>query len=423
MKTHKITKELLLFILILIFLAPIKVFGAQEENVQVVNKDKIWSLNFNESLLIDETTKENVYILNDMGEKVEITLELNNDGKTLLVKPPKQGYEAGKTYLLKITEQVHNVAGENLMQPVSFKFTIQKPVYIVKVNNINLSIKQGQAYTLQKKVTVDLSNGERRDRDVVWDTKSVDTTEAGTYTFEGSVEGYETKVRVTLNIILDYNYLVKPSVVNAELSWDSYYYNDMSLYSRRLGIAKKGNKVEIIKDKAREWYYIRTKDGKYGWIKGSALIIPRDPETNIKKLTRHELEGFVNLKKFSSSTKYFFWVDISRQTVNVFEGTSGKYRLLRTMSCATGKNTSPTTRGTFTIQSRGAWFFTGKSGAKYWVQFNGDYLFHSIIMDENQNIKDYTIGKRASSGCIRLSIIDSKWIYDTMPNKTTVWVN
>jgi hypothetical protein len=110
MKIYNITKKSLLFILILIFLIPIEVFGAQEESVQAVSKDKIWSVNFNEVILLDEITKENVYILDDTGKKVDITLELNNDGKTLLVKPPKQGYEAGKTYLLEITEQVHNAA-------------------------------------------------------------------------------------------------------------------------------------------------------------------------------------------------------------------------------------------------------------------------------------------------------------------------
>jgi hypothetical protein len=169
------------------------------------------------------------------------------------------------------------------MQPISFNFTIEKPVYIVKVNNINLSIKQGQAYILQKKVTVDLSNGERSDRDVIWNTTNVDTTKAGTYTFNGTVEGYDAKVGLTLNINLDYNYLVKPSIVIAELSWDSYFYKDMSLDARRLGIAKKGTKVQIIMDKSYEWYYIRTKEGKYGWIKGNTLKIPKDTETNTKK--------------------------------------------------------------------------------------------------------------------------------------------
>lgn len=117
------------------------------------------------------------------------------------------------------------------------------------------------------------------------------------------------------------------------------------------------------------------------------------------------------------------WVDINRQLVYVFQGTQGKYKLLRTMSCATGKNISPSVRGTFAIQNRGPWFFTGKSGAVNWVAWNRQYLFHSVIMDGNKRVIDSTLGKRASAGCIRLSINDSKWVYDNMPRGTTVFVN
>jgi hypothetical protein len=423
MKTHKIKNLFLLIAITLIFLIPVKVFGIEGEILQTVSKEKIWSINFNEATLLDEVNTENVYILDDKGQKVDITLELDKDSKILLVKPPIQGYEAGKTYLLEITEKVHNPEYKDLKQPVSFKFIIETPVYIVKSNNINLSIKQGQAFKLQKKVTVDLSNGDRTDRDVVWDREAIDTTKTGTYAFKGTVEGYDTKIDLTLNVILDYNYLVKPSIVMAELSWDSYFYNDMSLQAKRLGTVKKGTKVEVIKDKGYQWYYIKTKEGSYGWVKGNALIIPKEPVTNAKKLTKEESEGYVNLKKFNSSTKYFLWVDISRQTVNVFEGTKEKYKLIKTMSCATGKNASPTTRGTFTIQGRGPWFFKGSSGAENWVQFNGAYLFHSIIMNENKNVKDNTLGQKASAGCIRLSVVDSKWLYDNISQGTTVWVN
>ncbi|MCB2289735.1 L,D-transpeptidase family protein [Clostridium sp. CS001] len=423
MKTHKIKNLVLLIAITLIFLMPVKAFGIEGEIIQTVSKDKIWSINFNEATLLDEVNADNVYILDDKEQKVDVTLELDKESKVLLLKPPSEGYEVGRTYILEITDKVQNPEYVDLKQPVSFKFIIENPVYIVNANNINLSIKQGQAFTFQKKVTVDLSNGEKNDRDVVWDSIAIDTTKVGTYNFKGTVEGYDSKINLTVNVMLDYNYLVKPSIVTAELNWDSYFYNDMSLKSKKLGMIKKGSKVEVIRDKSYQWYYIRSKEGTCGWISATALIISKDPVTNTSKLTKKEAEGYINLKKFSSSSKYFLWVDISRQTVNVFEGTKEKYKLTKTMSCATGKNVSPTARGTFTIQTRGTWFFKGSSGAKNWVQFNGAYLFHSVVMNENKTVKDNTIGKRASAGCIRLSENDSKWIYDNITNGTTVWVN
>jgi lipoprotein-anchoring transpeptidase ErfK/SrfK len=59
----------------------------------------------------------------------------------------------------------------------------------------------------------------------------------------------------------------------------------------------------------------------------------------------------------------------------------------------------------------------------YWVRFNGSYLFHSIAMDRYQNIKDDTLGDRATAGCIRLSLEDSQWFYENIPSGTGVYVN
>ena len=150
MKANKIKNGFILVCILLIFLVPINILGVEGKTLQVVSKDKVWSINFNEPILLDEVTKENAFILDDKGEKVDINLELDEGEKILLIKPPSQGYEAGKTYLLQVTERVHNLNSENAMQPISFQFTIETPVYIVKSNNINLSIKQGQAYTLQR---------------------------------------------------------------------------------------------------------------------------------------------------------------------------------------------------------------------------------------------------------------------------------
>lgn len=393
------------------------------EDEQTVTKDKIWTITFNYSIVLDELAYENIIVINNEGQKVNVILELSEDKKSILIKPPIGGYEVGAKYQLNISDELQSIEGKKLDKATSIKFVIESPVYIAKVNNINLFVKKGQPYTHQKKVTVDLSNGIRRDKDVVWDRSFVDTSKVGIYIFKGKVEGYEPEVILTLAVVVDYNELVKASPVIAQLQRDSGLYEEMSIKSNKLELVKKGSKVEIIRDKKYKWYYIKTAVGKYGWIEADSLIIPKDPATNTNRLSKEELEVYVNIKGFKSNTKYFMWVDLDRQTVNIFQGTEGKYKLLKSITCATGRNISPTTRGTFTIQNRGEWFFKGKSGAKNWVGFNGEYLFHSIIMDENKNVKDYTLGKRASAGCIRLSIADSKWVYDNITFGTTVWVN
>ena len=77
----------------------------------------------------------------------------------------------------------------------------------------------------------------------------------------------------------------------------------------------------------------------------------------------------------------------------------------------------------FSIKEKGEWFFSKKynQGGKYWVQFLGNYLFHSTPFDKDKKtIVDYTLGTPASHGCIRLSVDDSKWLYDNIPKNTKV---
>ncbi len=217
---------------------------------------------------------------------------------------------------------------------------------------------------------------------------------------------------------------VKPSPVYATVKYDTRYYSSNTTSSKVLGSIPAGAKVEIIQDRSYTWYNIDY-NGKRGWVTANVLSIPDDPETNSIRLTREEMELYVNNKGFSSSTKYFIWVDIDRQLVNVFQGSKSNWKHLKSIVCATGKNVSPTIRGTFTIQDRGEWFYNEKlkSGAMYWVRFYGTYLFHSVAMDSKRRIIDSTLGKRASAGCIRMSLEDSAWFYENIPRGTTVWIN
>ncbi|MDQ2086995.1 L,D-transpeptidase family protein [Herbivorax sp. ANBcel31] len=216
--------------------------------------------------------------------------------------------------------------------------------------------------------------------------------------------------------------LVNTSKVNAEVIEDANYYQYRG--NILLGTFPKGKVVEILKDFSTEWYKVKSED-KTGWVRGNFLDIPKDSEINTHEMTKEEIEFFVNHSEFSSNSYYLVWVDIERQLTHVFLGSEGNWNLKKTMLCSTGKNESPTVRGLYKIQERGTWFYSHRlgGGAKHWVRFHGEYLFHSITMDMNQNIIDDTLGKRASAGCIRLSLEDSEWFYSYVPQGTTVYIN
>ncbi|NLJ80434.1 MAG: L,D-transpeptidase family protein [Firmicutes bacterium] len=218
---------------------------------------------------------------------------------------------------------------------------------------------------------------------------------------------------------------IKASVVFAEILADTPVYDGYAASKSQIDRFFKGEKVEIIRDRNFEWYQVRNAEGRQGWIAANDLFIPEDPETNREWLPNTALEAFVNSKEFKSRTDQLVWVDLDRQLTHVFVAKSGEWKIKRSMPSSTGKNVSPTLRGLHEISERGDWFFTERlaRGAKYWVKFSGPYLFHSLPMDKQGNITDYTLLERRSSGCIRLSMEDSIWFYSFIKRGTAVFVN
>lgn len=223
---------------------------------------------------------------------------------------------------------------------------------------------------------------------------------------------------------LDLDELVRPSVVYAEITVETPAYDDWATGRSKVGQFSAGEVVEVVRDRGYEWYFVRAADGREGWVSVNSLAIPSDPATNTNRLPKEMVEAFVNTRGLTSKTDQLVWVDIDRQLTHVFVGSAGSWQLVRTMNCATGKNTAPTLRGFHEIGERGEWFFAERfsQGAENWVQFSGPYLFHSLPMDREHNIVDYKLGVRSSSGCVRLSMEDSLWFYSFIKRNSAVFV-
>jgi hypothetical protein len=223
----------------------------------------------------------------------------------------------------------------------------------------------------------------------------------------------------------DFTELIKDTIIYGNITKDTPAYNDYSNSRRQTGEFKSGEVVEVLRDRAYAWYLVKAEDGREGWIAADSISIPGDPETNLEQLPQAVLEAYVTTRGLSSKTDHLVWVDLDRQLTHVFTGKQGAWSLVRTMPSSTGKNVSPTLRGLHEIAERGTWFyspFLGRGG-EYWVQFSGPYMFHSLPMDQERNIVDYTLLERRSAGCIRLSMQDSEWFYSFIKRGSTVFVN
>jgi len=142
-------------------------------------------------------------------------------------------------------------------------------------------------------------------------------------------------------------------------------------------------------------------------------------------VSNNELERLINSKSRASLTSYFIWIDLSNQRVNVFNGSDKKWHLVESMVCSSGKTSTPTIKGNFTVGKKGD-YFIADSGArcKYYTQISGNYLFHSVLYDNKGNyVIDNTLGVPISHGCVRLSLENAKFIYYNIPAGTAIWSN
>ena len=216
---------------------------------------------------------------------------------------------------------------------------------------------------------------------------------------------------------------ITESPIMAEITTDCKIYSDKTL-NFPVGELFAGQFVEILEDFSTEIYRVFDYDGSLsGWLATEYLIIPQDTPTDKSTLTRADLERFANNNNYTSHTNFLIITDINRQKTHIFIKNGSSWGLVRSFDCSTGINASPTTRGIFTISDRGTWFYSDRlaSGAKYWLRFNGQYLYHSVPMDKRKNIipGEDIVGEKRSSGCIRLMTDDAKWLFENIPSGTT----
>lgn len=134
----------------------------------------------------------------------------------------------------------------------------------------------------------------------------------------------------------------------------------------------------------------------------------------------------INTLNIESLTPYLVYVNLADQITYVYKGSMNKWDTVKSFTCSTGIDTEKTPTGIFDVRERGDWFYSDKyeQGGKYWVQFYGDYLFHSVPYNEDQSeVVDNTLGTPASHGCIRLKTEDAKWIYNNIEAGTKVIIN
>ena len=128
---------------------------------------------------------------------------------------------------------------------------------------------------------------------------------------------------------------------------------------------------------------------------------------------------------------YKLVVDVSDQRVYVYQWNGSSFgTCIKEMICSTGMKGASTATPLGTFQMDGPtgtgewyWFSSYNCYAKWASRIVGGILFHSVIYSKGKVLNKTSVrklGRRASHGCIRLTVEDAKWIYDNCPAGTTV---
>jgi hypothetical protein len=364
--------------------------------------------------------------------KAIFTSSYNSQNKSLSWKPTQTG-----NYKARV--KIKNAAGEIISNYSSeYKVLKPNPIIITKVlpnigsskylgSNLNFTAYASGSNLRYKWViysgskVVYTSSYSSKYKSFNWKPKYEGTYKAKVYIkneYQTVSSTFTNQYKVRVNV----NALVKPYYIPATMNRTAAVYSSAS-YSRKKTTFKKWDKIEKISSSG-SWYYVRNvKTKTTGWVRKAYVTISRDTPASKDYMKKEHLERYVNENNYSSSSKYFIWVDIYRQRVNVFTGKKNSWKLLKTMDCVTGKNTTPTVRGTFTVKWRAPRLYSGNVVAKYKTNFYGRYYFHSILYNRSETrVVDGRLGRRLSHGCVRLSTSNAKWIYDKIPNGTKVFI-
>lgn len=134
----------------------------------------------------------------------------------------------------------------------------------------------------------------------------------------------------------------------------------------------------------------------------------------------------------ANSTKYWLKVNTKCNVVNVYKMQDGKWKPFKVMVCSCGLGTNrdnTTPKGTYKLKYKWRWLsLVANQYGQYCSQITGDYLFHSVPYSKygkhsTQFTKQFNkLGKKASHGCVRLSVMDARWIYNNCKKGTKITV-
>lgn len=199
------------------------------------------------------------------------------------------------------------------------------------------------------------------------------------------------------------------------------------LYSNNKSVTISKNTTAVLpallKDAGGKTYTLKILDGTY---KGQyvKMTVSKSNFSFVKYYIQQYSDAiktaYINNTGIGSNTKYLVWVNEGSETLNVFKGSKGNWKLVKSMPCSTGDREAYGTGIGYT--PRGFNFYYG---AKTYDSSSGLRFFEIYRESTNKSTGNpvhhlYNKQYPQSHGCTRLTVSNLNWLVNTIPLKSKV---
>ena len=204
-------------------------------------------------------------------------------------------------------------------------------------------------------------------------------------------------------------------------------YEDSNLTKKLNGKLEKDDSVLLLEyatnDDGIKVLRVQLEEGDKVWVDAKLMEISDEDCTTDEDYKEEDKVEFVNSMGYDSPTEMLVWVSLYTQKVNVFSGYKEHWELEKVFDCASGKNESPTTTGTYYYNSLVERWDLGETYCEPVLVYNGGEAFTSQPYDaETKKVADDTMGKPVSGGAIRMLDKDIAWMEENLQMNTMIVV-
>lgn len=161
-----------------------------EDEAKVVPVHKNWTVTFSKEMKKESFTYETVNVVSENNQEMDISFELSEDGKTLNVDSPEDGYPLNQQFTLNISSNVTSADEKQMKQNFTFQFQTRDelPSVGTKENFVAILDEMKKKQQVRYKTFDEAATAESGDSSSSEESASADSASSGNDTSKTNVQ-------------------------------------------------------------------------------------------------------------------------------------------------------------------------------------------------------------------------------------------